>query len=189
MDDAALFLGRLERRRDRDVRGDPVRDRQENAIRVEANGFDRQPGVRPRAAQRAGVPRRHRGRRAQGFRRVVVTEPGHPYLSGWYLPGHTLGWGETFVHEIADLVPAIGAGTDPLPSFEDGLHVQLVLDAVQRSAAGRSTARSGGTVTLPPWSHRVKPSRFLHFRPAPPPVAALHRVQDELHMQPILEGR
>ena len=66
-----------------------------------------------------------------------MTEPGHPYLPGWYPPGHTLGWGDTFVHEIADLVGAVGAGTDPLPSFEDGLQVQLVLDAVQRSAADR----------------------------------------------------
>lgn len=28
-----------------------------------------------------------------GFRRVLVTEPGHPYLSGWWPPGHTLGLG------------------------------------------------------------------------------------------------
>jgi predicted dehydrogenase len=70
-----------------------------------------------------------------GFRRIVVTEPGHPYLSAWWPPGHVLGWDVTFSHEIADLVTAIAAGTDPQPSFADGLQVQRVLAAVQHSAA------------------------------------------------------
>jgi predicted dehydrogenase len=73
-----------------------------------------------------------------GFRRILVTEPGHPYLSGWWPPGHVLGWDATFSHEVADLVKAIAAGTDPEPSFADGLQVQRVLDAVQRSAASDS---------------------------------------------------
>ena len=30
----------------------------------------------------------------------------------------------------------IGEGRDPVPSFADGLRVQLVLDAVERSAVG-----------------------------------------------------
>ena len=42
-----------------------------------------------------------------------------------------------FTHEVRDFVEAVDAGTDPLPSFEDALQVQLVLDAVQRSAADR----------------------------------------------------
>jgi predicted dehydrogenase len=73
-----------------------------------------------------------------GFRRILVTEPGHPYLSGWWPPGHTLGWEHTFTHQAADLLTAIAAGTQPAPSFADGLNVQRVLDAVQRSAASGS---------------------------------------------------
>ena len=73
-----------------------------------------------------------------GFRRILVTEPGHPYLSGWWPPGHMLGWDVTFTHEIADLVTAIAAGADPLPSFADGLQVQRVLAAVESSAAAQS---------------------------------------------------
>ena len=34
----------------------------------------------------------------------------------------------------------LAAGTDPTPSFADGLQVQLVLDAVARSAEKRKTA-------------------------------------------------
>jgi hypothetical protein len=40
---------------------------------------------------------------------------------------------------VVDLVTAIGKGEDPTPSFADGLQVQRVLDAVERSAANNST--------------------------------------------------
>ena len=74
-----------------------------------------------------------------GFRRILVTEPGHPYLSAWWPPGHVLGWEHTFTHEVRDLVIAIAAGTDPAPSFRDGLQVQRVLAAVEQSAANGSS--------------------------------------------------
>ena len=70
-----------------------------------------------------------------GFRRILVTEPYHPYLAGWWPPGHTLGWEHTFTHQAADLLTAIAEGEQPLPSFADGLAVQRVLDAAARSAA------------------------------------------------------
>jgi predicted dehydrogenase len=82
-----------------------------------------------------------------GFRRILVTEPGHPYLSAWWPPGHTLGWEHTFTHQARDLLTAIAAGTQPEPSFTDGLAVQRVLDAVQRSAAsgsGWAAVEAGG---------------------------------------------
>jgi predicted dehydrogenase len=70
--------------------------------------------------------------------RVLITEPGDPYLAAWWPPGHVLGWDSTFVHEVRDLVTAIASGTDPTPSFADGLAVQRVLDAVARSAGNSS---------------------------------------------------
>jgi predicted dehydrogenase len=73
-----------------------------------------------------------------GFRRILVTEPEHPYLSGWWPPGHTLGWEHTFSNQARDLLTAIADGGQPAPSFGDGLAVQRVLDAVQRSAAAGS---------------------------------------------------
>ena len=73
-----------------------------------------------------------------GFRRILVTEPTHPYAGAWWPPGHGLGYEHTFTHEIVDLVCDLAAGTDPTPSFADGLQVQLVLDAVARSAADGS---------------------------------------------------
>jgi predicted dehydrogenase len=70
-----------------------------------------------------------------GFRRILVTEPGHPYLSAWWPPGHVLGWEHTFTHQVRDLVLAIDTGADPEPSFAAGLQVQRVLQAVSASAA------------------------------------------------------
>ena len=70
-----------------------------------------------------------------GFRRILVTEPGHPYLSAWWPPGHVLGWEHTFTNQVRDLVLAIDTGADPEPSFAAGLQVQRVLQAVSASAA------------------------------------------------------
>jgi predicted dehydrogenase len=66
---------------------------------------------------------------------VQVTEPDHPYAGAWWPPGHGLGYEHAFVHEMKDFLEAIAAGTDPAPSFEDGLRVQRVLAAVEQSAA------------------------------------------------------
>ncbi|MGO4595265.1 Gfo/Idh/MocA family protein [Leifsonia sp. 2TAF2] len=71
----------------------------------------------------------------QGFTRIIVTEPEHPYMANWWPTGHAIGYEHAFSHEVVDFVTAIGEGTDPEPSFADGLHIQRVLDAVERSAA------------------------------------------------------
>ncbi|MFL6220208.1 MAG: Gfo/Idh/MocA family protein [Actinomycetes bacterium] len=71
----------------------------------------------------------------QGFRRIQVTRAEHPYAGAWWPDGHTIGYEHTFTHEVRDLIQAIADGRDPEPSFADGLQVQEVLDAVQRSAA------------------------------------------------------
>ncbi|BCY11924.1 Gfo/Idh/MocA family protein [Actinoplanes sp. L3-i22] len=76
----------------------------------------------------------------QGFTRILVTEPTHPYMAAWWPPGHLIGYEHTFTHQAHDLVQAIAAGTDPTPSFADALQVQLVLDAVARSAETSSWA-------------------------------------------------
>jgi predicted dehydrogenase len=75
----------------------------------------------------------------QGFRRIQVTRAEHPYAGAWWPDGHTIGYEHTFTHEVRDLLEAIAAGRDPVPSFADGLAVQQVLDAVLRSAAAGST--------------------------------------------------
>ena len=70
-----------------------------------------------------------------GFRRILVTEPEHPYVAAWWPPGHALGYEHAFSHQVADLVVALSKGEQPQPSFEDGYQVQRVMEAVERSSA------------------------------------------------------
>jgi predicted dehydrogenase len=75
--------------------------------------------------------------RTAGFRRIVATEPVHPYVAAWWPPGHLLGYEHAFTHQVVDLVTAVAEGHDPLPSFADGLQVQRVLAAVEDSSNTR----------------------------------------------------
>jgi predicted dehydrogenase len=71
----------------------------------------------------------------QGFSRILVTEGEHPYVAAWWPPGHIIGYEHSFTHEMRDFIEAVATGSDPTPSFEDALQVQLVLDAVEKSDA------------------------------------------------------
>ena len=73
----------------------------------------------------------------RAFRRVLVTEPEHPFMSFWWPPGHIVGWGDTFTHEIHHLLTAIageGAVAPHGATFEDGYRCAEVCDAIVRSA-------------------------------------------------------
>ncbi|HEX5857778.1 MAG TPA: gfo/Idh/MocA family oxidoreductase, partial [Microbacterium sp.] len=74
----------------------------------------------------------------QGFTKILVTEAQHPYVGAWWPAGHVLGYEHGFSHQVVDLVTAISEGSDPHPSFAEGLAVQRVLDAVERSAENES---------------------------------------------------
>ncbi|GAA1491419.1 Gfo/Idh/MocA family protein [Brachybacterium sacelli] len=86
----------------------------------------------------------------QGFTRVLVTEPEHPYLEAWWPQGHVLGWENAFSNQARDLLVAIrerddspGAAASFSPDFADGLALQRVLEAVIASDAA-----DGATVTV-----------------------------------------
>ena len=84
-----------------------------------------------------------------GFRRILVTEPQHPYLKGWWPPGHGLGYEHAFVHQARDLLVGLARREPVHPTFRDGLQVQRVLDAVERSAADGSRLTSVETAHAP----------------------------------------
>lgn len=73
-----------------------------------------------------------------GFRRILVTEPEHPYVGKWWPTGHGLGYEHGFTHQVVDLVNALAQQRQPEPSFADALQVQQVLAAVESSAANSS---------------------------------------------------
>lgn len=134
VDDAALFLARLDGGAIATYEATRFATGRKNALRVELNGslgtlafdFER---MNELEFYDAALPTSE-----QGFSRILVTEPDHPYLSAWWPPGHPIGYEHTFTHEVRDLIAAIAAGEQPTPSFADALQVQLVLDAVSRSA-------------------------------------------------------
>ena len=138
VDDAAAIIGRTDGGAMAVVEATRFATGRKNAMRLEVNGsrgsvaFDFE-SMNELHVYDATVPATE-----AGFRRVLVTEPEHPYLEAWWPPGHGLGYEHTFVHEIADFVRDVAEGRDPTPSFADGLAVQRVLAAVETSAADSS---------------------------------------------------
>jgi predicted dehydrogenase len=138
VDDAAAFFGRTESGAMATFEATRFATGRKNGLRVELNGSDGSLAfdferMNELLAYDATVPAAD-----AGFRRILATEPDHPYLGGYWPPGHGLGYEHTFVNEIADFVRDVMSGRPPSPSFDDGLYVQRVLDAVERSAAGES---------------------------------------------------
>jgi predicted dehydrogenase len=71
------------------------------------------------------------------FERVLVTEADHPFMRFWWPPGHIVGWGDTFTHEVHHLLEAIAGEHEVGPhgaTFEDGYRCAEVCDAIVRSA-------------------------------------------------------
>jgi predicted dehydrogenase len=73
----------------------------------------------------------------QGFRTILVTEAEvHDFIKHWWPPGHMLGWEHHHCHTIFHFINCIVNDLDIAPwgaTFDDGLKVQLVLDALVRS--------------------------------------------------------
>jgi predicted dehydrogenase len=72
--------------------------------------------------------------------RVDVTDPGDPFMELWWpAPGHAIGWGDTFVHELHHFMTAVAEGGSVRPhgaDFEDGYRCAVVCDAVLDAASG-----------------------------------------------------
>jgi predicted dehydrogenase len=136
VDDAALFTARMDSGALASFEATRFATGRKNQLRIELNG---ERGSLAFDLERLNELEFYDAADAYpGFRRILVTEPDHPYLSAWWPPGHVLGWEHTFTHQVRDLVTAIADGTDPAPSFADGLRVQRVLAAVSDSAENDS---------------------------------------------------
>jgi predicted dehydrogenase len=139
VDDAAAFLARFDGGALGVFEATRFATGRKNAIRIEINGSA---GSLAFDFEDMNVLHFHDATEpaaTAGFRRIVVTEPEHPYVGAWWPAGHGLGYEHGFTHQVVDLLTAIAKDEDPTPSFADGLQVQRVLEAVERSAADRST--------------------------------------------------
>jgi predicted dehydrogenase len=135
VDDAAVFIGRMENGVLANLEATRYASGRKNHIAIEINGskgslyFDFEDMNRLKFFN--GDDPRDR----QGFRDILVTERGgvQPYVGNWWPPGHLIGYEHTFVHTIADFVNACADGKPVAPTFEDGLKNQRVLAAIEES--------------------------------------------------------
>lgn len=138
VDDAAVFTGRFASGALASFEATRFAAGRKNALRVELNGSEGSLSFDLERLNELSFHDHTEPAASSGFRRILVTEPEHPYLEGWWPPGHGLGYEHTFVHQARDLLHAIATGARPEPSFADGLAVQRVLAAVEESAAKNS---------------------------------------------------
>jgi predicted dehydrogenase len=134
VDDAALFLARLSGGAIATYEATRFATGRKNGLRIEVNGSLGSAAFDLERLNELEFYDATRPAAERGFTRILVTEPEHPYLSAWWPAGHVIGYEHSFTHQMRDLIEAIATGTDPRPSFMDALQVQLVLDAVSRSA-------------------------------------------------------
>jgi predicted dehydrogenase len=134
VDDVAMFTGRF----DSGVLGSFEATRfatgRKNALRVEVSGSDGAIAFDLEDLNSLQVYDRTAPDTLQGFTKVFVTEPQHPYISAWWPAGHMLGYEHGFTHQAKDFIEDIAAGRQPRPSFADGLQVQRALSAVEQSS-------------------------------------------------------
>ena len=135
VDDAAVFTGRLSGGGLATFEATRFATGRKNGLRLEVSGST---GAIAFDLENLNVLEFFDGdapARTAGFTPILVTEPEHPYLGAWWPAGHLLGYEHGFSHQVVDLVTAIAEGRDPHPTFAEGLRVQRVLDAVERSDA------------------------------------------------------
>jgi predicted dehydrogenase len=138
VDDAATFLARFDNGAVGVFEATRFASGRKNAIRLEINGSKGSLAFDFEDMNVLHFFDAEEPAQTAGFRRIVVTEPEHPYVGSWWPAGHGLGYEHGFTHQVVDLTRAIAAGEQPLPSFADGLQVQSVLAAVERSAEAGS---------------------------------------------------
>ncbi|NLH43397.1 MAG: Gfo/Idh/MocA family oxidoreductase [Planctomycetes bacterium] len=70
----------------------------------------------------------------RGWRSIHVTDGEMPYMSHWWVPGLSIGYEHSFVHQLAEFLENAAKGQPTAPTFRDALATQYVCDAVLASA-------------------------------------------------------
>ena len=138
VDDCALFIGRFGGGAVASFEATRFATGRKNGLRIEINGSAGSIAFDFESMNELAFYDNTEDGETAGFRRILVTEPTHPYMEAWWPPGHLIGYEHTFTHEVRDFLTAVAAGAHPQPSFADGLQVQRVLAAVEASAANNS---------------------------------------------------
>ncbi len=133
LDDATLFLARMEGGAVASFEATRFATGRKNHNRIEINGSEGSIVFCFEQMNELQLFSRNDPDHSQGFRTIIATEGGHPYMTAWWPPGHIIGYEHTFVHEVYDLLCSIAHESDCSPDFRDGLAVQRTLEAVDKS--------------------------------------------------------
>jgi predicted dehydrogenase len=79
----------------------------------------------------------------RGWHTIHVTDGEHPYMDKWWVPGLSIGYEHSFVHQVADFLKCLETGESCKPTFRDALQTQKVCEAVLDSAATKSWKDTG----------------------------------------------
>ncbi len=71
--------------------------------------------------------------RLRGWTSIMVTDGDHPYLGRWWVPGLSIGYEHSFVHQIADFLEGLATGQPASPTFREALETTRVCDAIIKS--------------------------------------------------------
>src|SRR5579864_6797383 len=69
----------------------------------------------------------------RGWTSILVTDGEHPYLGKWWVPGLSIGYEHSFVHQLADFLEGVANGTPASPTFREALETTRVCDAIVKS--------------------------------------------------------
>jgi len=137
VDDATLFLARFENGALGSFEASRFAPGHRNGARIEVNGSKGSVIFELEDLNILWFYSNEDPEGTQGFRRIQATESTHPYMSAWWPPGHIIGYENTFIHVVYDLLKAIDEDKIPSPSFRDGVECQRVLEAVEESVKER----------------------------------------------------
>jgi len=73
--------------------------------------------------------------KVRGWRSIHVTEGEMPYMDRWWVPGLSIGYEHSFVHQVADFLMSLDEQQPCQPDFRSALQTQAVCEAVLDSAA------------------------------------------------------
>jgi len=74
----------------------------------------------------------------RGWRSIHVTDGDQPYMNKWWVPGLSIGYEHSFVHQVADFLRSLETNEPCAPTFQDALETQKVCEAVLVSASSKS---------------------------------------------------
>lgn len=73
----------------------------------------------------------------KGWTSIHVTNGDHPYMDKWWVPGLSIGYEHSFIHQVADMLKSLETGEMVQPDFANALETQKVCQAVIESAKER----------------------------------------------------